>query len=268
MAIMLRTQGVPARVAVGFTAGTDGDGFRSVTTRDAHAWVEAWFPGYGWTTFDPTPLTDGRTVVPPYVQEAVGGDGPGEAAQPVPADEVPVQEAPPTPESPEVEAPQDVPQPTPAAEDGGFPVAVPLLVVLVAALLAAPFVTRRILHGRRVGAAAAGGPGAGRAAWDEVLATSRDHGGDPAPGDTVRTGARDLVRRHDLDERAQDSLREVVRLVEAEWYGDEPPAREALSRPLDDVLGAVAGSGRRSWAARLLPRSLLAVLHRDRTPAT
>ncbi|MCE0768793.1 transglutaminase domain-containing protein, partial [Pseudonocardia kujensis] len=41
MAVMLRTQGVPARVAVGFTAGTEGDGYRSVSTRDAHAWVEA-----------------------------------------------------------------------------------------------------------------------------------------------------------------------------------------------------------------------------------
>ncbi|SDE64343.1 transglutaminaseTgpA domain-containing protein [Pseudonocardia oroxyli] len=266
MAIMLRTQGVPARVAVGFTAGTEGAGYRSVSTRDAHAWVEAWFPGYGWTTFDPTPLTDGRTVVPPYVQEAVGGEGPGQAAPPVPADEVPSQEVPPAPEAPQVEAPQDVPQPTPVAEDGGFPVAVPLLVVLVAGLLAAPFVVRRTLRGRRVGAAAAGGPGAGRAAWDELLATSQDHGGAPEPGDTVRSGARDLVRRHDLDERTQDSLREVVLLVEAEWYGEEPPARGALARPLDDVLGAVARSGRRSWTARLLPRSLVAALRRSRTP--
>lgn len=270
MAVMLRTQGVPARVAVGFTAGTegssDGTDFRSVSTRDAHAWVEAWFPGYGWTTFDPTPLTDGRTVVPPYVQEAVGGDGPGAAAEPVPADEVPVEEAPPTPESPQVDVPQDTPQPTPVADESGLPIAVPMLGALVVVLLAAPFVVRRLLHRRRVGVAAAGGSGAGRAAWDELLATSQDHGGSPAPGDTVRSGARDLVRTHDLDDRAQDSLREVVRLVEAEWYGDEPPAERALTRPLDDVLGAVSGSGRRSWAARLLPRSLLALRHRDRTP--
>jgi transglutaminase-like putative cysteine protease len=266
MAVMLRTQGVPARVAVGFTAGTEGDGYRSVSTRDAHAWVEAWFPGYGWTTFDPTPLTDGRTVVPPYVQEAVGDGAEGAAAEPVPADEVPVQEAPPTPEAPQVPVPQEVEQPAPVAEEGGFPIALPLVVLLVVALLAAPFAVRRLLHGRRVGAAAAGGAGAGRAAWDEVLATSQDHGGVPAPGDTVRSGARDLVRTHDLDADAQDSLREVVRLVEAEWYGDEPPAAGALTRPLDDVLGAVATSGRRGWAARLLPRSLLTLVQRPKVP--
>src|SRR5207253_743942 len=38
MAVMLRTVGVPARVAVGFTAGVERDGYRSISTSDAHAW--------------------------------------------------------------------------------------------------------------------------------------------------------------------------------------------------------------------------------------
>jgi hypothetical protein len=57
MALMLRYLGVPARVAVGFSSGTY-DPKRSVWTvsdHDAHAWVEAWFRGYGWLPFDPTP---------------------------------------------------------------------------------------------------------------------------------------------------------------------------------------------------------------------
>ena len=70
MAVMLRAVGVPARVAVGFTGGTPDGDHRSISTSDAHAWVEAWFPGRGWLIFDPTPLTDGRTIVPPYVAEA------------------------------------------------------------------------------------------------------------------------------------------------------------------------------------------------------
>ena len=55
MALMLRMLGIPARVAVGFTSGTWAKGRWTVTDRDAHAWVEAWFAGYGWLTFDPTP---------------------------------------------------------------------------------------------------------------------------------------------------------------------------------------------------------------------
>jgi transglutaminase-like putative cysteine protease len=266
MAVMLRTQGVPARVAVGFTAGTDADGYRSVTTRDAHAWVEAWFPGYGWTTFDPTPLTDGRTVVPPYVQEAVG-DASADAPQAPPVEEEPQPlPEPAAPDAADAPAPQDLPQPGPAADEGGFPIALPLAILLVVALLAAPFVVRRVLHARRLAAAAAGGAGASRAAWDEVLATSRDHGGTPSEADTVRSSARELVRTHDLDERTQDSLREVVQLVEAEWYGAEPPPQGALRRPLDEVLGAVAGSGRRGWVARLLPRSLLTQVRGRQVP--
>jgi transglutaminase-like putative cysteine protease len=57
MALMLRYLGVPARVAVGFSSGTydSGKGLWRVTDHDAHAWVEAWFRGYGWLPFDPTP---------------------------------------------------------------------------------------------------------------------------------------------------------------------------------------------------------------------
>jgi transglutaminase-like putative cysteine protease len=57
MALMLRYLGIPARVAVGFSSGTyDAKrGVWTVTDHDAHAWVEAWFPEYGWLPFDPTP---------------------------------------------------------------------------------------------------------------------------------------------------------------------------------------------------------------------
>lgn len=57
MALMLRYLGIPARVAVGFTSGEPNkDRTRwTVTDHDAHAWVEVWFRGWGWQTFDPTP---------------------------------------------------------------------------------------------------------------------------------------------------------------------------------------------------------------------
>ncbi|HET7428781.1 MAG TPA: transglutaminaseTgpA domain-containing protein [Gaiellales bacterium] len=56
MALVLRLHGIPARVAFGFTEGHEtSDGDFKVLDRDAHAWVEAYFPGYGWMPFEPTP---------------------------------------------------------------------------------------------------------------------------------------------------------------------------------------------------------------------
>jgi transglutaminase-like putative cysteine protease len=57
MALMLRLLGIPSRVAVGFTSGTyDGDEKEWVVAdTNAHAWVEVWFPRFGWIPFDPTP---------------------------------------------------------------------------------------------------------------------------------------------------------------------------------------------------------------------
>jgi protein-glutamine gamma-glutamyltransferase len=57
MAVMLRTQHIPARVVNGFRSSEFNDltGNYVVRAKDAHSWVEAYFPGYGWITFDPTP---------------------------------------------------------------------------------------------------------------------------------------------------------------------------------------------------------------------
>ncbi|MEO7556178.1 MAG: transglutaminaseTgpA domain-containing protein, partial [Acidimicrobiales bacterium] len=55
-AVLLRTVGVPARVATGYVPGDESllGGEFTVRADDAHAWVEVWFPGIGWQAFDPT----------------------------------------------------------------------------------------------------------------------------------------------------------------------------------------------------------------------
>jgi protein-glutamine gamma-glutamyltransferase len=57
MALMLRYLGIPARVGAGFTTGryNVNRGEWTVSDTNAHTWVEAWFAGYGWLPFDPTP---------------------------------------------------------------------------------------------------------------------------------------------------------------------------------------------------------------------
>jgi transglutaminase-like putative cysteine protease len=59
MAVMLREQGVASRVVTGFRGGEFNEltGSYIIRARDAHAWVEAYIPGKGWATFDPTPAS-------------------------------------------------------------------------------------------------------------------------------------------------------------------------------------------------------------------
>lgn len=63
MGALLRADGIPARLVSGYGPGTvddstsrpGGQALHLVTTSDAHVWVEAYFPGYGWVPFEPTP---------------------------------------------------------------------------------------------------------------------------------------------------------------------------------------------------------------------
>jgi transglutaminase-like putative cysteine protease len=101
MALMLRTIGIPARVATGFTSGTLVGGSTdtyTVLTSDLHAWVEVPFAGYGWLPFEPTPGTMVNPEMATYMDASVsstcppksndckgggghtrGGGGPGQA---------------------------------------------------------------------------------------------------------------------------------------------------------------------------------------------
>ena len=56
MIVMLRHLGIPARLAAGFSQGEydAGGGKYIVREREAHTWVEVYFPGYGWIEFEPT----------------------------------------------------------------------------------------------------------------------------------------------------------------------------------------------------------------------
>ena len=56
LVVLLRSLGVPARLAVGYLPGERNPftGLYEVKAKDAHAWAEVWFPGVGWQGFDPT----------------------------------------------------------------------------------------------------------------------------------------------------------------------------------------------------------------------
>ena len=56
MAVMLRSIGIPARVARGYASGEYNEDYEAYIVRslDAHAWPEVYFPKYGWIEFEPT----------------------------------------------------------------------------------------------------------------------------------------------------------------------------------------------------------------------
>lgn len=271
MAIMLRTQHVPARVAVGFTPGTLTGDSRLITTEDAHAWVEAWFPGAGWLPFDPTPLSGERTVPPIYAAGPTPAGGVVSPGRPpavtaaTPAQTHPLAAA--APHSGAARA-------TPAATFT-FTLTVIALSGLGVLLVLTPLGVREVRRRWRMHLVRAGGPRAVSAAWAEVLAESADRRVVPPVGETVRAAAHRLVHEHGLDEPGQAGLGILVDAVERSWYAGAGPVAHRrhdgrglhainpdeidpeLHIAMHTVLASMMRSAPLKRTARLLPRSVL-----------
>ncbi len=158
-AAMMRSLGIPARVAIGFTTGRAiGAGSYSVTGRNAHAWPEVWFDGLGWVLFEPTPGrgapgAESYTGVAPAQDTSAAGQ-PGDGDQPVPeasangsGDPAATTTLPPIPESEQLnEPPAALPAESataPAADSNSGWIPLVLLAALALAV-AAPPIGRRV----------------------------------------------------------------------------------------------------------------------------
>jgi hypothetical protein len=71
MVMMARSLGIPARMATGYAPGQQiGEGEYLVRLRNAHAWAELYFPGYGWQIFEST-----KTINPRFTRPSEGRTG-------------------------------------------------------------------------------------------------------------------------------------------------------------------------------------------------
>ena len=249
MAVMLRSIGIPARVAVGFTQGTSsGDGTYTINSHDAHAWVEVLFDEHGWVQFDPTPLagsTGGQQgfaggTTAPEVDETteVTETGTDDAPTISPGAGPQIDDDPLGTASPNLGAGTGS-----AADNPGSSAALWwILAVLaaIAAVVAAPSVIRNLRRKRRLAAAAAGGPGSGVSAWSEVEDLCLDHGIALRPSESARALANRIARTASLSDPARVQLRTLVVTAEREWYDADVSAEAA---PDGESENSSAGDG-------------------------
>jgi transglutaminase-like putative cysteine protease len=253
MAVMLRLANVPARVVLGYTHGvTSALGTFTVTTNDAHAWVEAYFRGVGWVPFDPTPQTGApgaSTASLLWAPHSIGGNEPGAASQsPQPRQSNSQRPSGASSDSPGHAANAD----TDARTVPGW--AVPALIVLaIAVLLLVPWFVRTRRRRRRLRAGHGGDPDA---LWAELADTAVDLGYVWSPTRTPRQVARWLG---DSAGDARGSLTTLARAVEEYRYAAPGTStRVDLRRELASItrrLRAGRGRGARVRAA-LWPASL------------
>ena len=249
MAVMLRAVGVPARVAIGFTQGTqDADGSYLISSNDAHAWVEVLFDKAGWVQFDPTPLTGGQggqqgftdgsaaaptTEAQPSEQVPAPGSGVNEpTARDGAAAALPSEDASGTGRSTD--------EPAIAA---GWWWALGIL-LLAGAALAGPTLVRKRRRENRLAAADAGGPGAAAAAWREIEDLATDHGIPLNSAESARATANRLAKAAHLSEQGRAQLRAVVTSAEQAWYAQSgmPDAADTTGTSAAFEAGAVSGS--------------------------
>jgi hypothetical protein len=272
MAWILRAGGVPARVAIGLTRGTQRDGGWLVTTQNAHAWVEVYFSGHGWIPFDPTPSSGVSGSVffpwaadPSETGNSGGASEPGQQEEPGlgPGDENLPENY--LGDAAEIDDPAAAPTPDESAF-GPYLMWTGLSTAILLALFI-PAVWRLAQRRTRLG-----GRGTAAAAWDETLALAADYRiplaesltprqtaaklGEAAPtAHAAATALAHAVERHRYaapGAAAAAPLPEAVKELRRELDRRAPASWRIRARLLPPSTGAQAGALRRRAAAAVV----------------
>lgn len=277
MVVLAREVGIPARVAVGFTPGTQQrDGSWLVTNHDAHSWPEIWFPQAGWVRFEPT-KRDTSTDPPSYtLPPAASPSSPAPSAS---ASTAPSATASAAPSKPSARQSAEAAAATAAGGRGdsaGGVIGWSAGALALVALLLTPFTVRRRRRRLRLtvssggsgtwGPAGAAGTSAQR--WLEIVDTATDLGLDvPAtltPRRTVEHWARLPVGAGRLPDASYTVLIEAAQAEELARYAGTnvgssgktaPPGSGRLQTALTDWEHSYGGWVR--LRAVFAPRSVI-----------
>jgi hypothetical protein len=260
MAVMARVLGIPSRVAVGFTPGQrQPNGSYVVSTHDAHAWPELWFPTYGWLAFEPTPRNDNQTVTPGYAQATPNSDVSKGAANP------PAVRKDPNSLTKKAAAPHDASGVGQTSKSGTHHPALSgldwlfiALALAVAAGLATPGAARVLIRRRRW--AALDRPGDGiAAAWAELRDCAVDAGAPWDDGASPRGVVNRLGAWVGRDVSVTDALSRVASAEERDRYAPaRPTAERSLRADVEQVRDAMVAPLPRWFriSTVVLPRSV------------
>ena len=256
--VLMRMAGLPTRVVLGYThRPPDSNGVFTVTTSDAHSWVEVYFQSVGWIPFDPTPLRGadaGRAVDLPWATHPRADA---------------VQTAEPTANrGPSTAAPSAATESSQASQaDGRFgPSAVVVevillvllgLAIIVAVVFGPQWLRQRQRRRRLERARTTGNP---EPLWLELAATAADR--DALWPSTITVGqVAGWLSRHGVDERGRAAVTAVADRVERDRFSaqlvDEVPPDSIAA--LDQALTRWARrtDRRLSLMHRWIPRSLI-----------
>jgi hypothetical protein len=294
MAWLVRAAGIPARVAFGFTKGTNRNGNTyTLSNFNLHAWTEVYFASFGWVPFDATPAgAISGSVSPAWAPDPSAPEGP--VIAPDSDDLIPGQA--PSAGGTGAPAPQfGENDPGAAGGAGGsganqWPLYLLGGLVIVLILLMVPGLRRATLRRHRSPGTGPGNPsvaiekgvgpddgnvrdpesaGAGglrrarrdaHAAWDELIDTMVDYRVEIDPAETPRLTSERLIVEARLSDAASTGVQVLSRAEERARYARSPLTDADLATPLRDVRASLREgvSWRTRMVATLLPPSVLA----------
>lgn len=213
LAVMLRCQGIPSRLAEGFLVDYKGyTGFcsYSVSSQKAHTWVEAYIDGFGWIRLEPTAVNGGNAELPWYLESASREEPEPEAESWAAGEE----------EEPEA-------QENAGEKTKGEELWLPVLLLLGGTAAAAAVTLLVLLVHKRIRLKRSSDP---EVLLQHVLVLLKKSCSPKEGSETLREYFVRLTKNEAILDGTRDRLFMILELAEEYWYGGKDLDEEAVKR--------------------------------------